>query len=219
MPLPVQVKLLRVIEERKITRVGSNEPIEVDVRLIAATHQNLEQEVRQRDVPRGPLLAAQGREHPRPAAARAQGRHPDPRRPLHRGVRAAARAARRSGIAPEALRLLLAVRLARQRARARRTSIESMVLLAPGETLGARERPARAPGEPAGHRARRGRRARRDDAQARRARADPAQPREVRRQPRREPRRRSESPSGRSTGSSRSTGSPDSLSASERSRC
>jgi two-component system response regulator HydG len=46
MPLPVQVKLLRVIQERKITRVGSNEAIEVDVRLIAATHKNLEQEVR-----------------------------------------------------------------------------------------------------------------------------------------------------------------------------
>jgi two-component system response regulator HydG len=46
MPLPVQVKLLRVIQERKITRVGSNQPIDVDVRLIAATHKNLEQEVR-----------------------------------------------------------------------------------------------------------------------------------------------------------------------------
>jgi two-component system, NtrC family, response regulator HydG len=46
MPLPVQVKLLRVIQERTITRVGSNQPIEVDVRLIAATHKNLEQEVR-----------------------------------------------------------------------------------------------------------------------------------------------------------------------------
>ncbi len=46
MPLPVQVKLLRVIQERRITRVGSNQPIDVDVRLIAATHKNLEQEVR-----------------------------------------------------------------------------------------------------------------------------------------------------------------------------
>jgi DNA-binding NtrC family response regulator len=46
MPLPVQVKLLRVIQERTITRVGSNDPIVVDVRLVAATHKNLEQEVR-----------------------------------------------------------------------------------------------------------------------------------------------------------------------------
>jgi two-component system response regulator HydG len=41
MPASTQVKLLRVIENREIVRVGSNEPIPVDVRLIAATNQNL----------------------------------------------------------------------------------------------------------------------------------------------------------------------------------
>ncbi len=40
-----QAKLLRVIEERKITRIGSNETIDVDVRLIAATNRNLEKMV------------------------------------------------------------------------------------------------------------------------------------------------------------------------------
>jgi len=43
MPMTTQIKLLRVIEEREIMRVGSNEPIKVDVRLIAATNQNLEE--------------------------------------------------------------------------------------------------------------------------------------------------------------------------------
>ncbi|MFW6162677.1 MAG: sigma-54-dependent transcriptional regulator [Planctomycetota bacterium] len=42
MPPSTQVKLLRVLEQNEITRVGSNTPIEVDVRIIAATHRRLE---------------------------------------------------------------------------------------------------------------------------------------------------------------------------------
>ena len=41
-PPAVQVKLLRVLEDRKIERVGDNRPIPVDVRVITATHKNLE---------------------------------------------------------------------------------------------------------------------------------------------------------------------------------
>ena len=44
MPLPMQVKLLRVLEEGEVRRVGSNEPIRVDVRIISATHKNLRAE-------------------------------------------------------------------------------------------------------------------------------------------------------------------------------
>jgi sigma-54 specific flagellar transcriptional regulator A len=43
MPLPMQVKLLRVLQERTFERVGSNKTQNVDVRIIAATHKNLEQ--------------------------------------------------------------------------------------------------------------------------------------------------------------------------------
>ncbi|SEK93641.1 sigma-54 specific transcriptional regulator, flagellar regulatory protein A [Atopomonas hussainii] len=43
MPLPMQVKLLRVLQERTFEKVGSNKTQQVDVRIIAATHKNLEQ--------------------------------------------------------------------------------------------------------------------------------------------------------------------------------
>lgn len=42
MPLPLQVKLLRVLEERKVERLGSNNSIDVDVRIIAATKADLQ---------------------------------------------------------------------------------------------------------------------------------------------------------------------------------
>ncbi len=45
MALASQTKLLRVLEHGEIVRVGSNEPVHVDVRLIAATHQNLRQKM------------------------------------------------------------------------------------------------------------------------------------------------------------------------------
>ncbi len=43
--LPLQVKLLRVVQERTFQRIGGTEPIHVDVRFICATNKNLEEEV------------------------------------------------------------------------------------------------------------------------------------------------------------------------------
>jgi two-component system response regulator HydG len=46
MPLPTQIKLLRVLESGEITRVGSNEPIKVNVRILSATNRDLEEAIR-----------------------------------------------------------------------------------------------------------------------------------------------------------------------------
>ena len=45
MPLNLQPKLLRAIQEREIVRVGASKPIKIDVRIVSATNANLEQKV------------------------------------------------------------------------------------------------------------------------------------------------------------------------------
>jgi len=49
LPLAVQAKILRVIQERTLERVGGTETLNVDVRLLAATNKNLEEEVGKRN--------------------------------------------------------------------------------------------------------------------------------------------------------------------------
>ncbi len=48
LPLAMQVKLLRVIQDKEFTRVGGTEPIKVDVRIISASNKDLEQAVREK---------------------------------------------------------------------------------------------------------------------------------------------------------------------------
>jgi transcriptional regulator with PAS, ATPase and Fis domain len=48
MPLQLQTKILRVLQEREVQRIGSSEPVPVDVRVIAASNQSLVRAVAQR---------------------------------------------------------------------------------------------------------------------------------------------------------------------------
>lgn len=46
MPMHLQTKLLRVLQEQEVERIGSNKPVKLDVRVISATNINLEEEVK-----------------------------------------------------------------------------------------------------------------------------------------------------------------------------
>jgi transcriptional regulator with PAS, ATPase and Fis domain len=48
MPINLQVKILRLLQEREVQPVGANKPVKVDIRIIAATNKNLEQLVKEK---------------------------------------------------------------------------------------------------------------------------------------------------------------------------
>ena len=71
----LQAKLLRAIQEREIDRVGGTKPVKVDIRIIATSNRDMQDEVQARHLPRGPALPPERRESGIAAAARAPGRH------------------------------------------------------------------------------------------------------------------------------------------------
>jgi two-component system response regulator HydG len=134
MPAAMQAKLLRVLENGEVVRLGSNEPIKVDVRLISATNRNLDEMVAERKFREDLFLPHQGRLNHDPAAAPAPRGHSAPdlllpeagRRTVREGDRGAGpRSAAGAGghSWPGNVREL-------------KNAIENMVVLSPGPAIG-----------------------------------------------------------------------------------
>ena len=87
MSLPLQTRLLRVLAEGEFYRVGGQTPIKVDVRVIAATHQNLEDRVASGPVPRRPVSSPERHPHRAAAAAPAWRGRAGPAQSLHADCR------------------------------------------------------------------------------------------------------------------------------------
>ncbi len=73
MPLSLQSKILRFLEQGEVQRLGGNDNLKVDVRVVAATNADLKGLIAKQHVPRRSLLPAGGVSHPSAAAARADG--------------------------------------------------------------------------------------------------------------------------------------------------
>jgi DNA-binding response OmpR family regulator len=76
LPLELQPKLLTFLQDRTFQRIGSNKIYTADVRMIAATHQDLAGMCRERAVSRGPVFPAERHRNPRARPPRPLGRHP-----------------------------------------------------------------------------------------------------------------------------------------------
>ncbi len=99
MPLALQAKLLRFFESGELQRVGDNETVKVDVRIVAATHQPLAQHTQSRPIPPRPILPFGGLSHPHSLPDRARQRPADSGRsfPAEDGPRCACEAPRSRG--------------------------------------------------------------------------------------------------------------------------
>ena len=69
----LQAKLLRVLQEHSFERLGGNKPIEVDVRVIAATNQNLQEAIGKQKFREDLFYRLVGVSDPHPAVARTPG--------------------------------------------------------------------------------------------------------------------------------------------------
>jgi len=139
MPLAMQAKLLRVLENGEVVRVGSNDPIRVNVRVLSATNTNLARRVEQKEFREDLYFRIKGATVEIPPLRE---RREDIPLLIEHFIRKtnAAHGTKVKGITPEARRVLTAHAWPGN-VRELRNVVENMVVLAAGERLGVEDLP------------------------------------------------------------------------------
>ena len=141
LPAPAQAKLLRVLEERAVTRLGSNRPVPVPARVIAATNRELEQEVRDGRFRRDLLFRINVHTLRVPPLRERLSDVPD--LVAHLVARTCERfGLRGKRVSPDALEILMAYDWRLNNVRELRNAVERMIIAADGAVIGAEHVPA-----------------------------------------------------------------------------
>jgi two-component system response regulator HydG len=140
MPGVMQAKLLRVLENGEVVRMGSNEPIEVDVRLISATNRKLEEMVAEKQFREDLFFRIKGVTLSLPPLRE---RREDIPLLMHYFLQEFAEKYKKEleGITPAAQQMLVSYGWPGN-VRQLRTAVENMVVLAPGKMMGVESLPA-----------------------------------------------------------------------------
>ncbi|MGA2443511.1 MAG: sigma-54 dependent transcriptional regulator, partial [Tepidisphaeraceae bacterium] len=140
MPAVMQAKLLRVLENGEVVRLGSNEPLEVDVRLISATNRKLDEVVAEKQFREDLFFRIKGVTLSLPPLRE---RREDIPLLMHYFLQEFAEKYKKEleGITPAAQQMLVSYSWPGN-VRQLRTAVENMVVLAPGKMMGVESLPA-----------------------------------------------------------------------------
>ena len=141
LPAPAQAKLLRVLEERAVTRLGSSRPVPVPARVIAATNRDLDGEAREGRFRRDLLFRINVHTLRVPPLRDRLSDVPD--LVLHLALRTCERfGLRPRRVSPEALDILMAYDWRLNNVRELRNVVERMIIAADGDVIGPEHVPA-----------------------------------------------------------------------------
>jgi DNA-binding NtrC family response regulator len=148
LPLPAQAKLLRVLEERRVTRVGATRPLAVEARVVAATNRDLEAAVREGRFREDLYYRINIHQIAVPPLRDRRSDVPEI------AERFAAAICERFGIRPkrlaaDTLDLLMGYDWARNNVRELRNVVERMIIASDGDVIGPDQVPPQLRGEPA----------------------------------------------------------------------